>query len=159
MAAIFSGFFINLCTDNSRMRRSRTLAGMIFYHYNNPGLSTYAAWSVSMFFMLSGYLNGISWSNGKHPPKELFILQHMRCLMKQHRRQKTDDCIGGQKPGNTVKSPVILWTIWENIRNFGHNLWNRDCHADFLCVHTGMASEECSVDYPQYCTFMESAQL
>ena len=47
--------------------RTAALAGIIFYHYNNPGLSTYAAWSVSLFFMLSGYLNGLSWTKGKHP--------------------------------------------------------------------------------------------
>lgn len=69
--------------------RAVALAGIIFYHYNNPGLSTYAAWSVSMFFMLSGYLNGISWSNGKHPPKDLkgsifYMLRHIKKLYLLH---------------------------------------------------------------------------
>ena len=69
--------------------RTIALAGIIFYHYNNPGLSTYAAWSVSMFFMLSGYLNGISWSNGKHPPKDLkssifYMLRHIKKLYLLH---------------------------------------------------------------------------
>ena len=69
--------------------RTVALAGIIFYHYNNPGLSTYAAWSVSLFFMLSGYLNGLSWANGKRPQKSfkssiIYMLRHIKKLYFLH---------------------------------------------------------------------------
>lgn len=69
--------------------RTVALAGIIFYHYNNPGLSTYAAWSVSLFFMLSGYLNGLAWANGKRPQKDLkssifYMLRHIKKLYLLH---------------------------------------------------------------------------
>lgn len=69
--------------------RTVALAGIIFYHYNNPGLSTYAAWSVSLFFMLSGYLNGLSWANGKHPRRDFkssisYMLRHIKKLYLLH---------------------------------------------------------------------------
>lgn len=69
--------------------RAVALAGIIFYHYGNAGLSMYAVWGVSLFFMLSGYLNGLSWSNGKQPQRDLkssvsYMLRHVKKLYLLH---------------------------------------------------------------------------
>ena len=69
--------------------RAVALAGIIFYHYGNTGLSMYAVWGVSLFFMLSGYLNGLSWSEGKQPGKDpkssiSYMLRHVKKLYLLH---------------------------------------------------------------------------
>lgn len=69
--------------------RAVALAGIIFYHYGNTGLAMYAVWGVSLFFMLSGYLNGLSWANGKQPRRDLkssvsYMLRHIKKLYVLH---------------------------------------------------------------------------
>ncbi len=69
--------------------RAVALAGIIFYHYGNTGLAMYAVWGVSLFFMLSGYLNGLSWANGKQPHRDMkssvsYMLRHIKKLYLLH---------------------------------------------------------------------------
>lgn len=69
--------------------RAVALAGIIFYHYGNTRLDIYAVWGVSLFFMLSGYLNGLSWSGGKQPQKDIkssisYMVRHMKKLYLLH---------------------------------------------------------------------------
>lgn len=80
---------LNAKIDEFQGLRAAALAGIIFYHYGNNNLSVYAAWGVSLFFMLSGYLNGLSWSNGRQPQKDLkssvsYMLRHIKKLYLLH---------------------------------------------------------------------------
>lgn len=69
--------------------RAIALSGIILYHYGNPNLDLTAAWSVSLFFMLSGYLNGLLWEKGKRPEKDLkssilYMIRHIKKLYFLH---------------------------------------------------------------------------
>lgn len=47
--------------------RALAFLGIFLYHFGIAGLSQTAAWSVSFFFMISGYLSGYAWRCGNRP--------------------------------------------------------------------------------------------
>lgn len=49
--------------------RALAFLGIFLYHFGIPGLSQAAAWSVSFFFMISGYLSGYAWRTGRSTPE------------------------------------------------------------------------------------------
>ena len=47
--------------------RALAFLGIFLYHCGNSDLSQLAAWSVSFFFMISGYLSGYTWKENQSP--------------------------------------------------------------------------------------------